>query len=177
MMRDGLTGLQMHKAVAHLLSDDSTPFGVLLDIDGLVWATYMFGYMHSDDILVHVSRVVDAAARGMSGEAFRIGGDELLIILPDATHDEALDVARSVVDHVAELRLDYAREDDATRRHVAVNAVVCRVAPSLTLNITAVRDWIADMILAAKRGNRFLVGVVADAGSELPNWVLLRPRS
>ena len=175
MTRDGLTGLQTHKAVAHLLSDGSTPFGVLLDIDGLVWATHMFGHVHSDDILVHVSRAVDAAARGMGGEAFRIGGDELLIILPGATHDEALDVARSVVDQVAELRLDYAREDDATRRYVAVNAVVCRLSASLTVNITAVRDWIADMIWAAKRGNKFLVGVVADAGAELPTWALLHP--
>jgi diguanylate cyclase (GGDEF)-like protein len=175
MTRDGLTGLQTHMAVAHLLIEGSTPFGVLLDIDGLGWATHMFGYAHSDGILVHVSRVVDAAAQGMGGEAFRIGGDEFLIILPGATHDEALEVARSVVDQVAELRLDYAREDDATRRHVAVNAVVCRVAASLTANITAVRGWIADMIWAAKRGNKFLVGVVADAGSKLPTWALLRP--
>ena len=157
-------------AAAHLLRDGSTPFGVVLDIDGLVWATHLLGHAHSDDILVHVSRVVDAAAKDMGGEAFRIGGDEFLIVLPGATHDEALDVARSMIDQVAALRLDYAREDDATRRHVAVNAVVCRIAASLTVNITAVRDWIADMIWAAKVGNKLFVGVVADAGTELPAW-------
>ncbi len=169
MTFDSLTGLPKHEAVAMRLGD-SAPFGAIFDIDGLAWATQAFGPAHSDRILVSVARVIDATAKQHGGEAFRIGGDEFLAVLPHASHDDALHFAESVVRAVAALRLEYSRWDDPARRVVALNAVVCCVTADLTANMQLVHEWAADMIWQAKHGDRFRVEVVADAGDGLPPW-------
>lgn len=170
MKLDALTGLPTHDGVAGRLDDGSAPFGAIFDVDALAWATCRFGFAHSDRILIHVAGIIDAAARASAGESFRIGGDEFLALLPGASHDDALRFARSVVRDVDALRLEYSRDDDPTRRRVAVNAVVCRVTAGLTGRIQAAREWTADMIWQAKRGHPLATEVVADAGDDLPPW-------
>jgi len=176
MKFDSLTGLPTHEEVAARLGDGSAPFGVFFDIDALAWATHTFGFAHSDQILIRVAGVIDTTAIPLAGESFRIGGDEFLALLPGASHDDALHFARLVIRGVAALRLEYSRRDDSTRRHAAVNAVVCRVTAALTGEIQAARKWTADMIWQAKQGDRLRVEVLADAGDDLPPWALGPPK-
>ncbi len=171
MKFDALTGLLTHNAVAERLGSTS-PFGAAFDIDGLAWATQELGHRHSDQILVCVGRVVEGAARARGGEAFRIGGDEFLAVLPGATHVDALEVARSVIRDVAALQLAYRRWDDCSRRHVVTNAVVCRVTAGWTARILTAREWVANQICQAKEANDGRPGVVADAGDDVPAWML-----
>jgi GGDEF domain-containing protein len=171
MKVDGLTNLPTHEAVAEMLSDGSTPFGVIFDIDGLVWATDSFGFAHSDAILIRVAALVDEATQEMlGGRAFRINGDEFLAVLPSASHDQAIAFASSVIRGVAGLHLAYARRDAPDRRQVALNAVVSRIAASLTANVHAVREWTADLIWQAKNRDKHRVEVVADTADSLPPW-------
>jgi hypothetical protein len=53
---------------------------------------------------------------------------------------------------------------------VAVNIVVTRVSGKLAESVRAFRDWAADQIWHAKRGDKLRVGVMVDAGEDLPEW-------
>lgn len=170
---DGLTGLPTYREVARHLQHGATPFGVVFDIDSLVWLTDMFGYQSSDEAIVKVGRLVQEVARQESGVTFRIGGDEFLVVLPEGySHDRALAFARDVLRRVAELEIPYLRADNPSRRRLAVNAVVCRVSAGLTANVRSVREWIQDMIWTAKQGDVHRVEVIADAGETVPPWGL-----
>jgi diguanylate cyclase (GGDEF)-like protein len=166
---DALTGLATHHAVAQRLGD-TVSFGVLFDVDALAWATSVFGPAHSDRMLVRVAEAVGTAARRDGGEAFRIGGDEFLAWLPDASHDDALQFARRVIREVAALQLEYARPDDPSRRFVSLNAVVCQITAGLSADIERTRQWAAQMIWRAKQANGPHLEVVADAGDAVPPW-------
>lgn len=171
MKTDGLTHLATHEAVALRLGDGSAPFGVFFDIDGLVYDTDYFGFAHSDGILIRVAAHLAEVARLQDGaQAFRVGGDEFLVLLPNASHDDALSFAASTCTGVDALRLEYKRFDAPGRSHVAVNAVVGRVAAALTENVVAAREWMAALIWEAKGHERLRVGVVADGGGSLPPW-------
>ena len=147
------------------------PFAVIFDIDGLIWATDSFGFAHSDQIIIRVAALIDMIVRKQTGgRAFRIAGDEFLAILPDASHDQAIAFARSVIEQVAALQLEYVRRDAPDRRYVAVNAVVTRVTSALTAKVAAVREWTAELIWQAKSCDKHRVEVVADNGDTLPWW-------
>jgi diguanylate cyclase (GGDEF)-like protein len=171
MTRDGLTGLPMVEDVALALVEGAAPFGVFVDIDGLAHATHHFGYAHSDEVIVRVAEVVAGACRGFAqSQVFRIDGDEFLAIVPEASHGDALDLARSIIAKISALGLEYARRDVPSRRHVTANAVVSRVTAALAPQIRAVREWSADHVWRAKAEDAGRTEVVVDAGESLPAW-------
>jgi diguanylate cyclase (GGDEF)-like protein len=171
MTLDGLTGLPTYADVAFVLGGGTAPFGVFVDIDGLVHATAHFGYAHSDEVIVRVSEVVAGACRDFAhSQVFRVDGDEFLAIVPEASHEDALELARSIIARVSALGLAYARRDVPSRRHVTANVVVSRVTAALVPQIQAVREWSAEQVLRAKVGDAGRTEVVADAGEGLPPW-------
>lgn len=170
---DGLTGLPTHKEVARYLKVGAMPFAAIFDIDALAWLTSWYGYQGSDEAIVTVGKAIQEAASIASGSTFRIGGDEFLVVLPEACqHDRALAFAHDVIRTVTQLEIPYCRVDDPSRRRLTVNAVVCRVGAGLTSNAHAARAWIHEAIWRAKEGDVHRVEVVADAGDALPPWGL-----
>lgn len=162
---DGLTGLPARREFEAHLETRPRGFGVAFDVDGLIWLNDEQGYAPADAVLVSLAHLVEAHARAASGRAFRIGGDEFIVCLDESRgHADALALARAVVGAVRELALPYARRDQPSRRHVALNAVVCRLdEPALRTGRRA--EWIAEKIWNAKGRDPFRFEVVGDATS------------
>jgi diguanylate cyclase (GGDEF)-like protein len=84
--RDPLTGianrLAFEEALAHIRDTDDAVGVVLADADGLKTANDERGHHVGDALLVAIAGVVDAVAVAHDAEAFRIGGDEFVLLLP-----------------------------------------------------------------------------------------------
>lgn len=108
--KDALTGLrnhrEFHERVGHELERLRRHEGklalVLLDLDGFKSVNDESGHAAGDRVLRRTAAAIESACRG-SDVAFRVGGDEFALMLPDTDRDEALEVAqrvRTAVDEV-----------------------------------------------------------------------------
>jgi diguanylate cyclase (GGDEF)-like protein len=101
---DGLTGLGNHRAFQDelarqldLAKRQRTPVALLLvDVDDLKQVNDTQGHVGGDRLLEAVGRVTSAVLR-RSDRAFRVGGDEFAILLPNANVDTGLTVARRIL--------------------------------------------------------------------------------
>jgi diguanylate cyclase (GGDEF)-like protein len=74
---------------------------ILCDIDHFGQLNERLGHPGGDEILQHFgTRLQDALRRGIDWIA-RIGGEEFAIVLPEIGHQQALEVARKLCNHVA----------------------------------------------------------------------------
>jgi diguanylate cyclase (GGDEF)-like protein len=88
MAADPLTGLGDHRAFQQRLAEavleaqtrDEDLSLAIVDIDRLKFFNDCFGYAEGDEMLLDLARILGAAAPG--GAAFRIGGDEFVVVMP-----------------------------------------------------------------------------------------------
>ena len=103
-LEDALTGLGNHRAFQEELARQLTsasrhdaPLSLLLvDVDDLKKVNDEHGHVGGDELLSAVGRIASAALR-RSDRAFRVGGDEFAILLPNTGMDVALAVARRML--------------------------------------------------------------------------------
>jgi diguanylate cyclase (GGDEF)-like protein len=101
---DGLTGLGNHRAFQEELArqlelsrrQGSSVALLLIDVDDLKKVNDERGHAGGDELLATVGRVAQAALR-RSDRAFRVGGDEFAVLLPNADIDTGLAVARRIL--------------------------------------------------------------------------------
>ena len=101
---DGLTGLGNHRAFQDELARQldfakrmRTPLSLLLvDVDDLKRVNDTQGHVGGDRLLEAVGRVTAAILR-RSDRAFRVGGDEFAILLPNSDVNTGLAVARRIL--------------------------------------------------------------------------------
>ena len=101
---DGLTGLGNHRAFQdelarqlEIATRDGTPLSLLLvDVDDLKNVNDTMGHVGGDRLLVAVGRVAAIVLR-RSDRAFRVGGDEFAILLPNSDVETGLTVARRIL--------------------------------------------------------------------------------
>ncbi len=92
--RDSLTGLynhrHCHRLLEELLHREHASFAVvMLDLDDLKLVNDRYGHLRGDELLRAVGRALRRSIRG-GDLAFRVGGDEFLLLLPNAGEAEAL---------------------------------------------------------------------------------------
>ncbi|HEY8633017.1 MAG TPA: EAL domain-containing protein [Candidatus Limnocylindrales bacterium] len=101
---DGLTGLGNHRAfqdeLARQLEEarrQGTPLAlVLFDVDGLKAVNDSHGHASGDRLLVAVGQVAAAIMR-RNDRAFRVGGDEFAVLLPNSDLEVGLAVGRRIL--------------------------------------------------------------------------------
>jgi diguanylate cyclase (GGDEF)-like protein len=101
---DGLTGLGNHRAFQDELARqlesvgrDQTPLALLLiDVDDLKTVNDSRGHVAGDDLLIAVGRIAATILR-RTDRAFRVGGDEFAVLLPNTGIETALSVARRIL--------------------------------------------------------------------------------
>lgn len=81
---------------------------LLLDLDVFKQINDRYGHQAGDDALVQVARALSAAARG-SDSVFRWGGDEFVLLLPEATRANSDELAARFGDAVASVVVDDIR--------------------------------------------------------------------
>src|SRR5579864_7924975 len=111
-LTDGLTGLANHRALWEALEREVARAGrtgdpiamVLVEIDKFKQINDRPGHLAGDAILRSVGGVLRANSRAMD-LASRFGGDEFVLLLPNATKTAAVQIAERVRRHVEEIPL------------------------------------------------------------------------
>ncbi|PYB71192.1 GGDEF domain-containing protein [Rhizobium wuzhouense] len=109
--RDELTGLLNRRSLVRIERqlwqsvESCAVFAMMLDIDRFKLFNDVHGHLDGDDCLRAVARAINNSV-GTSASVFRFGGEEILILMPDARPDEA---------HAAAERIRLAIEDLAIR--------------------------------------------------------------
>lgn len=153
---DQLTGLPTHldlpAAVAELRERGSAASltVVVFDIDRFIWINDQHGHLEGDALLVRVARWLESRCGQPQGRLFRVSGDEFLVLLPNVSLEEAVDLARDVLSDFEGLRIPYWRRDDP-RDFLALNAAVFRAWPGFENEIVRLRNEWAEAIYDAKR--------------------------
>jgi diguanylate cyclase (GGDEF)-like protein len=110
--RDSLTGLFNHAQFHNTLEGElerADRYGhplsvVMLDLDNFKVLNDEFGHAEGDRVLKEVARALQAAC-GPADSAYRLGGDELALVMPGASAAPAKAVAERVAVAVAELEV------------------------------------------------------------------------
>jgi len=104
---DPLTGLQNRRALSELVEGAATvgPIGLLLlDLDHFKSVNDQHGHAVGDAVLVAVAEMLRGALRG-DDRAFRVGGEELAILLPGADFQGARATAERLRERLAATRI------------------------------------------------------------------------
>jgi diguanylate cyclase (GGDEF)-like protein len=100
-MTDSLTGLGNRRAL-----EARRPVGdyalISLDIDHFKWVNDTYGHAAGDEVLQRVAALLGRFIRDYDS-AFRLGGDEFLIVLPDAGETPAVRIAERIRSTLATL--------------------------------------------------------------------------
>ena len=112
---DGLTGLMNRRSFDDALDNKlaATQAGgqpislMMIDVDHFKAFNDLYGHLAGDACLKLVGQTVAQALRGMDVVA-RFGGEEFVAILPDATDDQAYQVATRIQSALAECRIAHS---------------------------------------------------------------------
>jgi diguanylate cyclase (GGDEF)-like protein len=105
---DSLTGLANHRSLMQSLEDaearfkrDRKPFSILVaDVDHFKQYNDAFGHPAGDEVLKNIADIMQESTRSVDCVA-RYGGEEFVILLPDTTAFDALEVAEHIRARVA----------------------------------------------------------------------------
>lgn len=92
---DALTGLPTYAGLRASLVGPTT--AIFLDIDGLRYVNYHHDHLAGDDVLRRIGAWLQQEAATLHALAFRVAGDEFLLLLSGHTVAEAADIARNLV--------------------------------------------------------------------------------
>lgn len=98
--RDELTGLYnrayMVEILKELYKENSLPFSVVMaDLNGLKITNDIFGHEVGDQMLMDVSRIIMENIKP-NHIACRIGGDEIVVLMPLTTEQESIDIVGKI---------------------------------------------------------------------------------
>jgi len=103
-IRDGLTGLYNQRYFQEKLREElerarrqRRPLSmVLLDVDQFKQYNDTHGHLEGDKVLKAIGEVIREHTRGYVDSAFRYGGDEFVVLLPDTDEEQARSVAERI---------------------------------------------------------------------------------
>lgn len=134
---DPLTGLFNRLALDkklsqawHILTRTGDPLAVMLiDIDHFKAYNDHYGHPAGDECLRQISRILKAAAKRDADMVARFGGEEFMIVLPGTDADAALDIARGLLESVANAGIEHSESNTAP--FITVSIGLSAVVPSL----------------------------------------------
>ncbi|MCL6472576.1 MAG: diguanylate cyclase [Firmicutes bacterium] len=107
---DSLTGLynqrnfykELEKEVARALRQGHDLFIIIFDIDKFKKYNDDYGHVAGDKILITVGNVTKESIRTGVDSAYRYGGDEFTIIIPEASETQALEIGNRLIKNLNE---------------------------------------------------------------------------
>ncbi len=144
-LSDPLTGLGNRRALAEAKLPSSYSL-IELDLDHFKQVNDSFGHDAGDQILMQLSRVLRESVREQD-QTFRLGGEEFLVLLPEADQVTALLVAERIRLSVRQLALEGVAPDG----RITVSLGVSTKSVQLSSDFSEVMD-LADQALYAAKG-------------------------
>ena len=132
---DWLTAIANRRNFDHILANEwnrAQRFGssvalILVDVDHFKHFNDQYGHLAGDDCLNKIARVLTCAARRAADLVARYGGEEFAILLPSSSGDDAMHVARRILDDIRSLGIPHA---ETSHGIVTVSLGVVGLAPS-----------------------------------------------
>jgi two-component system, cell cycle response regulator len=154
---DGLTGLFNHRYMHELLREEfersrrsSDPVAVvMLDLDHFKKVNDTYGHPTGDVILFETAEILRDTAREIDMLG-RYGGEEFMIVLPDADEDAAAQFAERVRERLS----DHLFRDDATEVRMTVSAGVAALPAAGVDSPSGLLKLADEALYRAKEGGR-----------------------
>lgn len=116
-MKDGLTCINNRRAFDERLEEEwdravrqkSVLSLIMLDIDNFKMFNDTYGHQAGDDCLKDVAYTAQMIAKKFGGAAFRYGGEEFSVILPNADAKEAKQAAENIREEVEKMGIPHMR--------------------------------------------------------------------
>jgi len=144
--RDELTGLLNRRSLARiretLWADPDAGrslAAIMLDIDRFKLFNDVHGHLEGDACIRAVSRCISGHI-GERGVVFRFGGEEILVLMPDADELKALGVAERVRAAVEALSIRHKGAPDAQFVTVSLGVACCRPAEHVLEDLLRMAD-------------------------------------
>lgn len=149
---DSLTKLLNHTSCLERLSleiekakSNASPLTVImLDLDHFKEVNDAYGHLIGDEVLVKISKLIKTSIRN-SDFAGRYGGEEFIIVLPNANIEISMQIAKRIQDQI--LLADYSISD----LHVTASMGVC-LWSGQTINEFV--NWVDTLLYQAKCNGR-----------------------
>jgi diguanylate cyclase (GGDEF)-like protein len=125
---------------------------VVIDVDRFKSYNDTYGHLSGDKILEEVGKAIRSVLRS-SDEAFRYGGEEIVVILPHQGPEDSLKVAERIREKISSLNIDHKLNDPPI---VTVSCgVACSHNPSQDADLwEEVLDWADRALYEAKAAGR-----------------------
>lgn len=129
---------------------------LILDIDHFKLYNDRYGHVQGDACLRRVAAAIRDQLRRSSDLAFRIGGEEFAVLLPDSTQNEATQLAERIIDAIDALAIEHAGSRVAPRVTASIGVASCR--PQQEVTSRQLVEW-ADSALYSRKMNHGRHGV------------------
>ena len=164
--RDSLTHLlnrrgileQIERAIAHAEAEGQTLAILYADLDYFKDVNDRFGHQTGDVVLARIAQRIEESVE-QDGIVGRMGGDEFLVLLEGTTREDALVVARRIVERVEE---PVSVDDEAHRVSISIGIAIS--APGRDTSDSLISA--ADTALYRAKASRDSVPVIARHGLE-----------
>ena len=122
---------------------------IMIDIDNFKSINDTYGHLHGDNVLKHVAKRIRKALKRETDFAGRFGGEEFIVVSPEATNESTLALAEAIVDAI---RQPLQRSSDISFEHpLTVSAGVCAQLPTATTDISVFIENADKALYTAKR--------------------------
>jgi diguanylate cyclase (GGDEF)-like protein len=177
---DALTGLGNRRRLESILTSEYRRLSlggenlsvIIMDIDFFKRFNDRYGHAAGDLCLVQVAAALSRAARRTADFTVRYGGEEFAALLPGASHEEAMEVARNIRHRVEALGIPHGGSEVASFVTVSIGVASCLCAPDL-----APAAWIlaADrqLYLAKAAGRNSVSGKIFTPAEMLESWSMV----
>ncbi|HUG42410.1 MAG TPA: GGDEF domain-containing protein [Longimicrobiales bacterium] len=153
---DALTGLRNRAALDECLADERNRFHryrrpvslLVIDLDHFKHINDTYGHQAGDLVLERVAEIVRAAIRD-ADLAFRFGGEELVVLLPETMRREAGEVAERIRHAVGAATIEWGGHTIRVTASIGVSS-----APETVEEPDALLKSADDALYASKRGGR-----------------------
>lgn len=137
---DELTGMSNRRVLAENLGvlwascvRDSKPVAMLMvDIDCFHQYNATYGHVSGDSVIRRIGAVIKGCGRRQTDLIVRYGGEEFLLVLPDAGLEDAAAIADHIHDEIRDLNIEHSSSTVAPVVTVSIGILaVARAAPGM----------------------------------------------
>jgi len=113
---DGLTGVfnrryfsqEMDRHYRQGQRANTTLSMIILDVDNFKKYNDHYGHLKGDDVLKSVAKVLKHCTRRPLDGAFRYGGEEFAVLLPNTPKEAAFEIAQNIINGLHQLGIEHA---------------------------------------------------------------------
>ena len=103
---------------------------IMLDVDYFKKYNDYYGHQKGDECLVKIARCLEGATRSTQDIATRFGGEEFIMLLPDAPEPQAIEVAKRIQKNIQALAIPHAASPVAP--YVTISLGITCLTPATT---------------------------------------------